>query len=86
MAIDIERLCQNVKMLSNYSCQLRKSASSVFANISEANYGQSKGDMISKFEIDLKKCNETETWLKLLFSAEYIDEDHLKFCVILQEE
>ncbi|MBO5907441.1 MAG: four helix bundle protein [Clostridia bacterium] len=34
--------------------QIRKSSSSVYANIREANYGQSKADMLSKFEISLK--------------------------------
>lgn len=78
LAVEVEKLCQNVKMPSNYSFQIRKSASSVFANISEANYGQSKNDMISKFEIALKECSETETWLDLLYSTEYIDEEIFK--------
>ncbi len=30
--------------------------------------------MISKFEIALKECNETEGWLKLLFNTGAIDE------------
>ncbi len=54
--------------------QIRKSSSSVYANIREANYGQSRFDMISKFEIALKECSETEGWLKLLFSTNVIDE------------
>ncbi len=41
----------------------------VYANIREANYGQSKADMLSKFEITLKECNETESWLQLLFNT-----------------
>lgn len=47
-----------------------KSSSSVYANIREANYGQSKADMLSKFEIALKECSETEDWLQLLFNEE----------------
>jgi len=39
--------------------QLLRSATSVGANINESNYGQSKADMLSKFEIALKECNET---------------------------
>lgn len=54
--------------------QIRKSSSSVYANIREANYGQSGADMLSKFEISLKECSETEGWLKLLFNTKYIDE------------
>ena len=37
--------------------QIRKSSSSIYANIREANYGQSKPDMLSKFEIALKECS-----------------------------
>ncbi len=34
--------------------------------------------MISKFEIALKECSETETWLKLLFNTNVIDEETYK--------
>ena len=54
LATDIELLCQNIKAPSNTLFQIRKSSSSVYANIREANYGQSKADMLSKFEIALK--------------------------------
>ena len=79
LATDIELLCQNIKAPSNTLFQIRKSSSSVYANIREANYGQSRADMISKFEIALKECSETEGWLQLLFNTNVIDEDaHLK--------
>ncbi len=74
LATDIELLCQNIKAPSNTLFQIRKSSSSVYANIREANYGQSRFDMVSKFEIALKECSETEGWLKLLFSTNVIDE------------
>ena len=60
LATEIELLCQNIKTSSNALFQIRKSSSSIYANIREANYGQSKADMLSKFEIALKECNETE--------------------------
>ena len=75
LASDIELLCQNIKAPSNTLFQIRKSSSSVYANIREANYGQSKADMLSKFEIALKECSETEGWLQLLFYTNDIDED-----------
>ena len=74
LATDIELLCQNIKAPSNTLFQIRKSSSSIYANIKDANYGQSKGDMVSKFEIALKECNETEGWLQLLFNTNAIDE------------
>ena len=78
LATDIELLCKNVKAPSNTLFQIRKSSSSVYANIREANYGQSRADMLSKFEIALKECSETEGWLQLLFNTNYIDEKTYK--------
>ena len=78
LATDVEFLCQNITAPSNTLFQLRKSSSSVYANIREANYGQSKADMLSKFEISLKECSETEGWLQLLFNTRVIDEEVFK--------
>ena len=78
LATDIELLCQNIKAPSNTLFQIRKSSSSVYANIREANYGQSKADMLSKFEIALKECSETEGWLQLLLNTNGIDEETYK--------
>ena len=66
LATDIELLCQNIKAPSNTLFQLRKSSSSVYANIHEAQYAQGKKDFISKIEIALKEASETGYWLELL--------------------
>ena len=78
LATEIELLCQNIKASSNTLFQIRKSSSSVYANIREANYGQSKADMLSKFEIALKEASETGYWLELLYRTKYIDEQTFK--------
>ena len=78
LATEIELLCQKIKAPSNTLFQIRKSSSSVYANIIEANYGQSKADMVSKFEIALKECCETEGWLRLLFNTNVIGEETYK--------
>ena len=78
LATDVELLCQNIKAPSNTLFQVRKSSSSVYANIREANYGQSKADMLSKFEIALKECSETEGWLQLLLNTQAISEEAFK--------
>lgn len=78
LATDVELLCQSTKIPSNTLFQIRKSSSSVYANIREANYGQSKSDMISKFEIALKECSETEGWLQLLLNTNVISEETFK--------
>lgn len=63
---------------SNIVFQIRKSSSSVFANITEAQYPQSLADMLSKFKIARKECVETGSWLKLMFDSEIIDEETFK--------
>ena len=78
LAINIELMCQGLKTSSNTLFQIRKSSSSIYANIREANYGQSKSDMVSKFEIALKECSETEGWLKLLFNTNAIEKATFK--------
>ena len=78
LATEIELLCQNIKAPSNTLFQIRKCSSSVYANIREANYGQSKADMLSKFEIALKECSENEGWLQLLYNTKGIDETTYK--------
>ncbi len=81
LAIDIEKLCQsleNKKGVSNTVFQIRKSSSSVYANVNEGQYPQSLADMLSKFQIALKECNETEGWLSLLFETGFINEELFK--------
>ena len=80
LAVEIEKLCKTIekKDNSNTIFQIRKSSSSVFANISEAQYPQSLPDMLSKFKIARKECVETESWLKLLHSSDAIDEETFK--------
>ena len=76
LAVDIETLCKSLERKDNSNAifQIRKSSSSVFANITEAQYPQSLPDMLSKFKIARKECVETESWLKLLYSNNAIDE------------
>ena len=54
--------------------QLLKSGTSVGANIHEAQYAQGTKDFVSKFEIALKECNESEYWLALLYETDSISE------------
>ena len=82
LAVEIEKLCKsldNKKFNANTILQIRKSSSSVFANITEAQYPQSLADMLSKFKIARKECSETESWLKLLYNTKVIDEATFKF-------
>jgi len=56
------------------SKQFLRSGTSIGANVSEAERGQSKPDFISKMSIALKEANETEYWLRLLYASEYLNE------------
>ena len=78
LAVKIAKLCAEHKIDSNTVFQIKKSSSSVFANITEAQYPQSLADMLSKFEIARKECAETESWLKLIFASGAIDEETFK--------
>lgn len=80
-ATQINNLCDklsNYKGVSNTLFQLKKSSSSVFANISEAQYPQSLPDMLSKFKIARKECMESESWLNLLYQGKHITEAEFK--------
>ena len=78
LAVKIAKLCTDYKIDSNTVFQIKKSSSSVFANITEAQYPQSLADMLSKFEIARKECAETESWLKLILASGAIDEQAFK--------
>lgn len=58
--------------------QLLRSATSIGANIHEAQYAQGKKDFISKLEIAQKECYETEYWLELLFETDCMTEEIYK--------
>ena len=54
------------------SKQLLRSGTSIGANVSEAQRGQSKADFNAKMCIALKEANETQYWLKLLYRTEFL--------------
>ena len=58
--------------------QLERSASSIGANIREAKYAHSRPDFISKLQISLKECYETEYWLELMMRADLMQGDIAK--------
>jgi four helix bundle protein len=60
------------------SMQLLRSGTSIGANLHEARYAQSNMDFISKLEIALKECYETEYWLELLFETNYIEKQRFE--------
>ena len=82
-AKDVVFLCRKLKQNGIESAlinQLLRCGTSVGANIHEAQYAQGTKDFISKLEIALKECNESEYWLELLRDTDSLTEqDFLKF-------
>ena len=77
-AKDIVFLCRKLKTDNvEYALinQLLRSGTSVGANVHEAQYAQGAKDFISKLEIALKECNESDYWLELLFETDSISRD-----------
>ena len=70
-AVKIIKLCETIKEHYSLVNQLERSATSICANIHEANYAHGKPDFIAKLQIALKECYETEYWLEL-FAKSYI--------------
>ena len=57
------------------SNQIKKSGTSIGANVRESRNAQSRADFINKLQIALKESDETEYWLELLFETEYINQE-----------
>ncbi len=60
------------------SKQALRSGTAVGALVSEAEFGQSKADFVSKLSIALKEANETLYWLNLLKDSQYLEEKCFK--------
>ena len=88
-ALNIIKVCNTVKssrkdtVLTN---QLLRSGTSIGANIREAFFGHSRADFISKLQIALKECSESEYWIELLLeSGLYTDDEVLDKCIELKK-
>ena len=80
-AVEIIISCKNIKETKRESVltnQLIRSGTSIGANIHESKYAHSTADFISKMQIALKECYESEYWLELLNKTGYIDDEKYK--------
>ena len=73
-AVEILKICDSIKGHYSIVNQLERSATSIGANIREAKYAHSKADFISKLQISLKECYETEYWLELMQKARILSD------------
>lgn len=69
------RYLVETKREKRISDQLYRSGTSISANVSEAQYAQSRADFITKMHIALKEANESKNWIEILYRSEYIDRD-----------
>lgn len=77
-AVDIIRICDLIRDRGKTAAivnQLLRSGTSIGANIHEANYASGRGDFISKFQIALKECYETDYWLDIFHQAGFLTDD-----------
>ncbi len=83
-ALEVIKAC---KVLHEAKCegvlvsQFLRSGTSIGANIREAQFAHGKADFVSKLQIALKECSETEYWIELLTeSGYYSDRSLLEHC------
>ena len=60
------------------SKQILRSGTSIGANIREGLFAQSRKDFISKMNIALKEAGESDYWIEILYSADYLTEMEYK--------
>lgn len=77
-AVKILNLTDSIKGHYSLANQLERSGMSIGANIREAKYAHSKADFVSKLQISLKECYETEYWIEIAQKASIISEDVAK--------
>ena len=68
-AVDIVNLCRQISFEKKeyvLTKKLMRSGTSIGANIHESKYAQSKPDFVSKMQIALKECYESEYWLEIM--------------------
>ena len=78
LTIDVTTVCDGIKGRSVFVNQLLRACSSIGANSYEAKYAQSTADFVSKLEIALKECYETDYWLGLFKDTHMITEEEYK--------
>ena len=74
-AIKTIKLCETIKGHYSLVNQLERAATSIGANIHEANYAHGKPDFIAKLQIALKECYETEYWLELFVKSDIMNRE-----------
>ena len=85
LALEVIKVCKELRISKCESAlinQFLRSGTSIGANVREAQYAHGTADFISKLQIALKECSETEYWIELLLeSGYYSNKTILEKCV-----
>lgn len=74
-AINVLKMTDSIKGHYSLVNQLERCSTSIGANVREAKYAHSKADFVSKLQIALKECYETEYWLELIQKSKIFADD-----------
>ena len=77
-AVEVVDLCRSIQAEKKeyvMTGQLLRSGTAIGANIHESKYAQSPADFVSKLQIALKECYETEYWLELLNRTDLLSDE-----------
>jgi four helix bundle protein len=66
------------------SKQLLRSATSIGANVEEANAAQTKKDFIAKMSIASKEARETKYWIRLLDKSQLVPLDYSTYLTLIE--
>lgn len=72
--VKMARYLQRKQHEYEISKQVKRSGTSIGANVVEAHSGSSKKDFLAKTYIAFKECNETRYWLRILHRTDYLQD------------
>ena len=77
IASDGMYICRELIKLREYSIadQLKRSCTSIGANIDEAIYAESKRDFIHELHISIKECSESIFWIRTIKDNKIIEDE-----------
>lgn len=78
-----KQLTKNLEFV--ISKQLLRSATSIGANVNEAQAASSKKDFLHKMSIAAKEARETDYWLKLLSQSQVVKSDYTNYLNSINE-
>ncbi len=80
-SLEVLKVCKQLRVVKCEGVlinQFIRSGTSIGANIREAFYAHSKADFVSKLQIALKECYETEYWIELLIDGGYYNNKEIQ--------